>query len=389
MPYYPGDNTDYLQMLGAGSSLAKSLFGDPAQMARHELYQKQGGYYEANASKARQETADLQEAASVKSALPGMMTEGWANDPATRQRVMSHMVRLGKDYLPHIGGVTQSIYGAGDPSAVNQSALANMVVANGGDYAKTQLGFTASDATERRGQDISSADSRYGSDTSAAAQRYGYDKTDTRERWKFNNPNYVQTNKDQTTTFRPDVAQNMGLPGVVVQGVSGAADGKVNAPAWTDKEDQALEVGIAKVLGGLSVDAKGNQGIDPNLLMAIPPEKMAVAKAEAAKVFQTTKNMQSATDAAVASLGYAQGSKYTPADERSWPAKIVRSLSPFDILKDTPAQITPPAAAAPVKAPQQPAIPPMASRVKGKVYDTPRGPMTWTGTGWVPAAPGA
>ena len=31
------------------------------------------------------------------------------------------------------------------------------------------------------------------------------------------------------------------------------------------------------------------------------------------------------------------------------------------------------------------AVPPAAQRVPGQVYDTPRGKMTWTGTGWIPA----
>lgn len=36
--------------------------------------------------------------------------------------------------------------------------------------------------------------------------------------------------------------------------------------------------------------------------------------------------------------------------------------------------------------PQASAPPPKESRVKGKTYDTPRGPMIWTGTGWRPAS---
>jgi hypothetical protein len=32
-----------------------------------------------------------------------------------------------------------------------------------------------------------------------------------------------------------------------------------------------------------------------------------------------------------------------------------------------------------------PNIPPPAQRIRGKIYQTPRGPMVWTGTGWVPA----
>lgn len=47
----------------------------------------------------------------------------------------------------------------------------------------------------------------------------------------------------------------------------------------------------------------------------------------------------------------------------------------------------PPAGAAPPSAPQQSVAPPPnpADRKAGMVYATPRGPMTWTGTGWVPA----
>ena len=399
MPYYPGDNAEYLQMLGAGSALAKSLFGDSEQMARAQLRQQQGALYSANAAKTQQEANDLKEASALRGMLPSLMTDGWANDPARSQAVMSHMARLGKDYLPHIGNVTTSIYAAGDPAQVDQNRLANLVVSGGGDYANTQPGFKAADATERRGQDLSydasiyssnasAGAQRYSADASAGAQRYSADKLDTRERWKHSNPAYVQTNEGQTTTAHPDVARNLGLPGVVIQGApKSGADGKVNAPAWTAKEDQDLELGIAKVLGGVTVDNKGNQGIDPALLMAIPAEKMAVAKAEAAKVFQSTKNMQAATDAALASLGYAPGSKYAPADERSFPVKALRALIPFDVIQDTPARITPPKSDA--KPAASATIPPPAERIRGQVYDTPRGKMTWTGTGWVPAGPGA
>ena len=45
-----------------------------------------------------------------------------------------------------------------------------------------------------------------------------------------------------------------------------------------------------------------------------------------------------------------------------------------------------PPQAAPAQAPQaSAAVPPPAQRQRGQVYDTPKGPMTWTGTGWVPA----
>ena len=33
-------------------------------------------------------------------------------------------------------------------------------------------------------------------------------------------------------------------------------------------------------------------------------------------------------------------------------------------------------------------VPPPQQRTQGRVYETPRGPMKWTGTGWVPAAAG-
>lgn len=62
----------------------------------------------------------------------------------------------------------------------------------------------------------------------------------------------------------------------------------------------------------------------------------------------------------------------------------------------TPANTLPPRAApnpnARQIAPPQAAptdIPPPQARVKNQVYQTPKGPMRWTGTGWVMAAPGA
>lgn len=48
---------------------------------------------------------------------------------------------------------------------------------------------------------------------------------------------------------------------------------------------------------------------------------------------------------------------------------------------DTPPAPGTPPSAAPASSP---GVPPPASREIGKKYQTPRGPMTWTGTGWTP-----
>jgi hypothetical protein len=48
--------------------------------------------------------------------------------------------------------------------------------------------------------------------------------------------------------------------------------------------------------------------------------------------------------------------------------------------------LAPPPGAAPAAAPMTNAVavPPPAQRISGQVYATPRGPMKWTGTGWLP-----
>jgi hypothetical protein len=142
------------------------------------------------------------------------------------------------------------------------------------------------------------------------------------------------------------------------------------------KRLQSIEKMALRSVPGM-LDATG--GIDPDIATQLGPEILDAEDAAAAD-YQDTKNPAHAARAYLDALHFNPTTdKVTPrnnhwigADE---PAHLSRSA--VDV---------PPAAA-----PAQPAainygaVPPdPAARVKGQVYNTPKGPLIWTGTGWVP-----
>lgn len=64
----------------------------------------------------------------------------------------------------------------------------------------------------------------------------------------------------------------------------------------------------------------------------------------------------------------------------STPESLDKALMAYEKLKTRFGDSSAPAAAG-----TPTAAPPMAARVVGKVYQTPKGPMTWTGSGWKPS----
>ena len=74
-------------------------------------------------------------------------------------------------------------------------------------------------------------------------------------------------------------------------------------------------------------------------------------------------------------------------DEGALPgAAALQAMSGVETSPADPGGIFGYGASAPSATRTSPIAPPAGSRTPGKVYETPQGPMTWTGTGWLPAS---
>lgn len=134
--------------------------------------------------------------------------------------------------------------------------------------------------------------------------------------------------------------------------------------------------------------ADSQWNVDPTFTESYA-DKIPAARQAAAAAYQKSRNAADGQAAYLAALGIAPGSKWNSQ------GKIGRAFGAkpgFDPPKSavggavtgggTP---TPPPATAPAPAPAAPgALPPPEKRVPGQTYPTPRGPMVWTGTGWIP-----
>lgn len=127
----------------------------------------------------------------------------------------------------------------------------------------------------------------------------------------------------------------------------------------------------AQMVGGTK-DVGGKPDLADGFLAALSkdPAKLAQARIVAADTLQKTRNVAQAAQAFMQAMGLQQGSTL----------QNVSNGNPFT----SDMQIVPPVGATPAASQQaapQPAPPPQ-QRQPGQVYQTPRGPMTWTGTGW-------
>lgn len=124
-------------------------------------------------------------------------------------------------------------------------------------------------------------------------------------------------------------------------------------------------------------------------------DRLPAARQAAAAAYQKSRNAADGQAAYLAALGIAPGSKWDAkkimrqfgATPSFTPPKGAASPVAGAVTGGAaPAPAAPPAAVAPAAgvAPPAPANP--AQRVPGQTYQTGRGPMTWTGTGWVPPA---
>jgi hypothetical protein len=121
---------------------------------------------------------------------------------------------------------------------------------------------------------------------------------------------------------------------------------------------------LAETFGRLSGDA----AIDPDVSAEITARAVQLATTPSSPFFRNP------VGAANRVWGEVQGrlSRTNP----WWGRPRVSFAAPQQVTSQAGVPSGPAAAAA---------VPAPGSRVKGQVYQTPRGPMTWTGTGWVPA----
>lgn len=160
-------------------------------------------------------------------------------------------------------------------------------------------------------------------------------------------------------------------------------------PPMTVKQTDidAIEWRVLGDLGGLSSDGKS---IDPAFVQ-LHKDKLDGARAAMAEVYQQTRDAHKAAMAYLEALQAKTGDRFERGGgwylgfgpEKSGPPRMERDGKPVD-PSQAPAVVKPPAGGPPAGATYPPA-PPQAQRQAGATYSTPRGPMKWTGTGWVPA----
>lgn len=154
-------------------------------------------------------------------------------------------------------------------------------------------------------------------------------------------------------------------------------------PTPTDiSPDEVMKLELPALQSVGAADAQWNVDSSFNEQYA---DKLPAARQAAAAAYQKSRNAADGQAAYLKALGIEPGSKW---NSKGVVGRAFGRKPGFDPPKSAVGTAvtgpTPlPAAAAP--APASPGvIPPPEQRVPGRTYPTPRGPMTWTGTGWVP-----
>jgi hypothetical protein len=171
------------------------------------------------------------------------------------------------------------------------------------------------------------------------------------------------TDANGVTTYEP------ARPGLPVAAPKAPVD-----PIARAKDIHDIELQSLSDIGAVDVNDNGQP-------LAVNPEfrkmygaKMEGAKMAAAAEFQATRDAARASAAYRQYLGIQPGSTFKQGGWFRDSQVIPPNGSPAPASGN-------PAAAATVSG----AVPPPAARKPGATYQTPKGPMTWTGTGWLPA----
>lgn len=296
--------------------------------------------------------------------------------------------------------------GFGGAIGASPERVAQLFVGAGGDYANTQPGFERTDQTRRRGQDVSAGATlgaaRIGADASrdvANINQAGQDRRFTTTA----RPGDIVTLPENSPIARPGQQGPVTLrgderPQTLDQARAAQVAPFLNPPAG---EDPAVATRRRELLNPQIVSAEtrvaganapGVNGADVRAIndqivaqledgTALDTAAAAFVRNRAAELMQqpgpTRDNIPLAVRAALEEF------------RAAGPPRTDSRLNPFSNRTYGVPQRTAPAAptAPPPPAPRDgaAAVPPPAQRQVNRIYDTPRGPMVWTGTGWVPA----
>lgn len=214
------------------------------------------------------------------------------------------------------------------------------------------------------------------------------------------------TQSGQDTIRAQDFAQQTSLEKMRADSAANVAQIHENA-----KTDPETKVGF-KDMGeidseinaqlGISTDKSGKVTDGPG----ISPQLRAALRASATQSYKTGDDPATAVTKAISTLSQPQTEKGFLSRNfgGDGTTTIVPKQAPTVVPPGVPAVAPPsggapapqpvtlipqggaPAAPAPASAPLPPGIPPAGARTIGGVYQTPRGPMMWTVTGWKPGA---
>jgi len=325
---------------GAFSTVAKAMFGSPEQDAENAKIKG----VQAETGLTQQKLADLQRVSSGRDSIANILSG--VND-------YSNLNQL-KVLMP---AVAQELSKSGvDPATVFET-LRGATAYGGGSEA-----------------DLYRANAALGTATKPGTA-YTFPQAQTIRAQDFaNDPKAVEAGI-MTSALKSGALSP--VQSAILHGGTAASKPIEVGPADLD----AFLFDVANSMGGLTQDK--NPVADPSFLAQLPPENLNRAKQIFGDTFQATNNFATAEDAAMKALAIPPGAMYQQ-PEHNWlspnvPAAIVDKTG--EVLKFNSPTVGQ-GAAAPV-APA--ALPPMEQRKPGLIYQTPKGPMTWTPEGWEPA----
>lgn len=398
-----------------GSNLATAIYGDPEARLKRGLYDAQAenygaeternraeaGKYGAETDKLREEARgqkglndaqdNLGNAISMFSApIPGESPQDTMtrNAPAVAAFMKAHRGNT-QEASTALGNIWAQIMGQGDPDQVRrgltlQGKMPDQNFSPTGAIADQNAGRNSDLIT---GQELAKQNlaNRGSMGTTIYTQGQENKRNDINEAGRnsrfYNAPITAPAN---STVFLPKPNPNFAQFGDRVYGRTDTTGRLPSEISLKDVED-AVFAGARQIPGATMPDPTkpGDTIINPDFEKQFPPAKVVAARSAAAQVFQQTRDVTKAANAYTQTLGVQAGSSYTPPQ----PAGI----SSLWMGKGTPGAIVPPVGAAPQAGPVTPAAPmgaqtqpapPPEQRRAGQVYQTPKGPLTWTGTGW-------
>ena len=425
MPITANANYQDPQMGAIVSNLAAAIYGDPEARMKAGYYGAESANANASAAKSNAETDGLKIKNAASANLPAIAQ---AFVPLPGETSDQHFARVG----PVLGQLLQAGGGNADDIAKGLNTGISSIFAQGGvdDQARslTMQGHPVDQnfaPTTARADEVSARNAKQAKDQAVSVANIDQSGATTRTGMEDKNKldllfaQPITPKAGEKTYLSPNDprAKTMGTNGVI-QGaptydtVRGQAGADILAlPAGTAPSSNIADVfsgkaGDAAAPKPKAVNAKALQGaivtgvkslngvVDPANPQAsaenfaafestFPPDQIAAAHDAANKVLAATGNANDAGAAYLTSLGLKPGDTFhnpgalhrlfggTPGMDKAPAAPIAQTVAPAAA-----------AAPAPVTRDQ---LPPPAQRKVGMTVPTPKGDMTWTLQGWVPA----